>query len=326
MATTAATATNCLDHGKQPRPASPSFMMNAITDNRPGSTANPLLVVNTGHDSNTSSFITPTLVTNHQNHQGNGNTVAFENTIPEVEKQINARLAEIANQGPPLETTVTNCLDRHIPDRCQFTNHREHQYQSTYTNQNRSYNNNYNRNYKHTWENHTDRTCNNCGTKGHIAKYCTKTSILVPVVPHSYNTITQACRSKPRSSTPMESPSAGSYHPNPSHPNNITLQATNQCLCTQHSHPQPHQVAREWAKLLVTHMEEQEYNNREIENRKTYLENIKVYEGMDKQKCLPWVNQLQQAAKCSKHFTQSCSLSKSRCHSLWHSSSNPRKH
>ena len=46
-------------------------------------------------------------------------------------------------------------------------------------------------------------------------------------------------------------------------------------------------------------MEEQEYNNREIENRKTYLENIKVYEGTDKQKCFPWVNRLQQAAKCS---------------------------
>ena len=47
---------------------------------------------------------------------------------------------------------------------------------------------------------------------------------------------------------------------------------------------------KEWAKLLVTRMEEQEYNSREIENRKTYLENIEVYEGTDKQKCLPWVN------------------------------------
>ena len=170
-ATTAATAANCLDCGKQWRPASPSFMMNAIPDNQPGPTANPLLVVNTGHDGNTNSFITPTLVTNCQNCQGNGNTVAFE-----ADKQINARLVEIANQGPLLETTVTSCLDQHIPDRHQFTNHREHQYQSMYTNQNRSYTNNYNQNYKHTWENHTDRTCNNCGTKGHIAKYCTKTS------------------------------------------------------------------------------------------------------------------------------------------------------
>ena len=55
----------------------------------------------------------------------------------------------------------------------------------------------------------------------------------------------------------------------------------------------------EWAKLLVIHMEEQEYNNREIESRKTYFENIEVYEGTDKQKCVPWVNRLRQAAKCS---------------------------
>ena len=96
-ATTVATVADHLDHGKQPRPASPSFTMNAIPDNWPGVTANPLLVVNTGHDGNKNSFITSTLVTNHQNHQGNGNTVAFENTIPEADKQINGRLTEIAN-------------------------------------------------------------------------------------------------------------------------------------------------------------------------------------------------------------------------------------
>ena len=102
-------------------------MMNAIPDNQPGPTMNPLLMVNTGQDGNTNSFITPTLVINCQNHQGNGNTVAFENTIPETDKQINARLIEIANQGPSLETMATNCPDRHIPDRSQYTNHREHQ-------------------------------------------------------------------------------------------------------------------------------------------------------------------------------------------------------
>ena len=170
MATTATTVANHLDCGNQLRPTSPAFTMNAIPDNRPGPTANTLLVVNTGHDGNTNSFITLTLVTNRKNRQGNGNTVAFKNIIPEADKQINARLMEIANQGPPLETTVTSCLDHHVPDRCQYTHHREHQYQSTYINQNRSYTKNYNRNYKHTWENHTDRTCNNCGTKGHITK------------------------------------------------------------------------------------------------------------------------------------------------------------
>ena len=143
-ASTVTMVTDRLDRRRQPRPTSPAFIMNIIPDNQPGPTMNPLLRVNTGQDGNTNSFITPTLVTNCQNHQGNGNTITFENTIPETDKQINARLVEIANQGPSLETTATSCPDCHIPDRCQYTNHREHQYQSMYTNQNRSYNNNYN--------------------------------------------------------------------------------------------------------------------------------------------------------------------------------------
>ena len=104
--------------------------MNTMPDNRPGPTVNPLLVVNTGHDGNTNSFITPTLATNLQNCQGNGNTITFKNIIPEADKQINTRLIEIANQGPPLETMVTSYPDHHILDRHQYTNHREHQYQS----------------------------------------------------------------------------------------------------------------------------------------------------------------------------------------------------
>ena len=209
---TVTTATDHLDCRRQLRPTSLAFMMNAIPDNRPGPATNPLLVVNTGQDGNTNSFITPTLVTNRQNRQGNRNTVTFENTIPETDKQINARLIEIANQGPSLETTVISHPDCQILDRCQYTIHGEHQYQSMYTNENRSYNNNYNRNYRQTWENHSDRNCNNCGTKGHIAKYCTKTSFWCEWC-HTATHDTQACRSKPRSSTLMESPSAGSYHP-----------------------------------------------------------------------------------------------------------------
>ena len=96
----------------------------------------------------------------------------------------------------------------------------------------------------------------------------------------------------------MESPSAGSYHPTQS-PNHHNI-SSHQPVPAHTTWPSPAPSGgKEWAKLLVTHMEEQEYNKREIENRKTYLENIKVYEGTDKQKCLPWVNQLQQAAKCS---------------------------
>ena len=98
-ACTATTATDCLNR-RRPRATSPVFMMNAIPDNRPGPTTNPLLIVNTGQDGNTNSFITPTLVTNHQNCQGNGNTVAFENTVPETDKQINARLVETSKPRP----------------------------------------------------------------------------------------------------------------------------------------------------------------------------------------------------------------------------------
>ena len=119
---TVTTATNRLDHRKQTRPTSPVFVMNTIPDNRPGPMTNPLLIVNTGQDGNTNSFITPTLATNCQNRQGNMNTVAFENTTPESDRQINARLIEIANQGPSLETMATNRQDHHVPDRRQYTN------------------------------------------------------------------------------------------------------------------------------------------------------------------------------------------------------------
>ena len=324
LASTATMATDRLDHGRQPRLMSPAFMMNAIPDNRPGTTMNPLLVVNTGQDRNTNSYITPTLVTNHQNRQGNKNTITFENTIPETDKQINARLVEIANQGPSLETPATSHPDRHILDRRQYTNHGEHQNQSMYTNQNRSYNNNYNQNYRQTWENHSDRTCNNCGTKGHIAKYCTKTSFWCQWC-HTATHDTQACRSKPRSSTPMESPSAGSYHPTQS-PNQHNT-SNHQLVPAHTTQPSPAPSGgEEWAKLLVTCMEEQEYNNREIENRKTYLENIKVYEGTDKQKMPPMGQPTTTSSQVLEYLTQSCSLSKSRGHSIWHSSSNPREY
>ena len=255
MATTVATVADPLVHGKQPRPVSPLFMMNAIPYNQPGTTANPLLIVNTGHDGNTNSFITPILATNCQNHQDNRSTVAFD-TTPEADKQINTRLAEIANQGPLLDTMVISRPDHHIPDRQQFTNQGEHQYQSTYPNQNRFYSNNYNRTYNHTWESHTNKTCNNCGTKGHIAKHCTKTSFWCQWC-HTGMHDTQACRSRPRSSTPIESPSAGSYHPTQS-PNQHNTSSHQPVLVHTTQPSLAPSGSEEWAKLLVTHMEEKE--------------------------------------------------------------------
>ena len=94
-ATTGTAVANRLDHGKQQRPASQSFMMNTIPDNWPEPTANPLLVVNTGHDGNINSFITPTLATSYQNCQGNGNTIAFENVTAQCLPWVN-RLQQAA--------------------------------------------------------------------------------------------------------------------------------------------------------------------------------------------------------------------------------------
>ena len=72
----------------------------------------------------------------------------------------------------------------------------------------------------------------------------------------------------------MESPSAGSYH---------STQSPNQHNSSNHPPASTHTTQpsptpsgnEEWAKLLVTHMEEKEYNHREKENRKAYLENMK---------------------------------------------------
>ena len=84
----------------------------------------------------------------------------------------------------------------------------------------------------------------------------------------------------------MEPPSAGSYHPTQSPTQHNT--SNHQPVPAHTTHPSPAPSgSEEWAKLLVIRMEEQEYRNREIENSKAYLENIEVYKGTDKQKCLP---------------------------------------
>ena len=268
--------------GKPHRPASPSFTMNAIEENHPGATPNPLLTVNTGGEGNDNPFNTPTLGTSHQNRPDSQNTIVFEHHIPEADRQINTHLTEIVNQGTT-ETTATTCEDHPDPERHQLNNPSDtHQYQGMYTNQ---YHRAYNRNYNHIWESYTDRTLNSCGVKGHIAKHCTKQNLSCQCC-HNTTHDTAACRSKPRSSTPMESPSAGSYHPTQSPDQHNTSGHPPAMIHTTQISPPPSEN-EEWAKLLVTCLEECEYNSREKENKKAYLENIEVYEGTEKQKCLP---------------------------------------
>ena len=52
-------------------------------------------------------------------------------------------------------------------------------------------------------------------------------------------------------------------------------------------------------KLMVTRLEQNNAETREAENQSRYLDNIEVYDGGDKTKCLTWVNRIQQAAACS---------------------------
>ena len=300
-APTAAAATiaaNHLDHGKQPRPASPSFMMNTIPDNRPGATVNLLLVVNTGHEGNTNSFITPTLVTNCQNCQDNRNTVAFKNNIPEADKQINARLAEIVTRAHHWK------LLRPVAWIAMFQTDTSSQ----------------------TTENTSIRVCTQTKIDPTLTITIETTTVLGKATPIEPTTIVVQRDTLPNTAPKHHFGASGatqphmihkladqnpgqahrwnhqvqtcSYHPAQSPNQHNTSSHQPVPAHTTQSSPAP-SGSEEWAKLLVTRMKEQEYNNREIENRKTYLENIEVYEGTDKQKCLPWVNQLQQAAKCS---------------------------
>ena len=45
-----------------------------------------------------------------------------------------------------------------------------------------------------------------------------------------------------------------------------------------------------WAKLVITRMDQTQAETREAENKNRYLENIEMYSGGDKTKCLLWVN------------------------------------
>ena len=64
----------------------------------------------------------------------------------------------------------------------------------------------------------------------------------------------------------MESPSAGSYHPTQSLTQHKMSHHYPVPAHTTQPSPAP-SGSKEWAKLLVTCMEEQEYNNREIEKK-----------------------------------------------------------
>ena len=160
------------------------------------------LTFRTANEGTANSFVVPTLPTNHQDHPETRHMVTFDTRMSTV----NQWLMDLANSTDQV-ATVTNRDDR--PDRRHQTTYirEENQQGGTY---NHRQSNNYT---SRSWENNTHHTYNSCGERGHIAKDCTKSDLWCDWC-HTRTHNMAACRSIPRStSTPLESPSRGNYHP-----------------------------------------------------------------------------------------------------------------
>ena len=268
---TATNPTDRQDRGEPTRATSPTF----ATNREP-------LMVRTASEGPGNSFVMPTFPTNRRDHQDLRNTVAF-NTRP---SSINQRLMNLANNSETA-TTATNCKNR--PDETRGPHNRE-EYQPNNSGRSRR---------QHTsetprlWENNSHCTCNSCGERGHIARECPRMDLFCNFCnTRTHNTA--VCRTKPKSSTPLESPSNGNYHPTPL---DTSIQPVVNTHLTQPS-PTP-STGEECMKLMVTRLEQNNAESKEAANQSRYLDNIELFDGSDKTKCLPWVNRVQQAAACS---------------------------
>ena len=122
---------------------------------------------------------------------------------------------------------------------------------------------------------------------------------------HTKTHDTVACKSKPKTSTPLESPSAGNYHPAPSpmsHSTSIPPEDPNKSVIPNHV-TQPSPVTSSYSedimKAWITRLDQNQAETREKQDQKRLLENIEVYDGNDKTQCLPWVNRVHQATSGS---------------------------
>ena len=104
---------------------------------------------------------------------------------------------------------------------------------------------------------------------------------------------TVACKSRPKTSTPLESPSAGDYHSAPSprsHNTSIPPEDPNKSVIRNHV-TQPSPVSSSYTedimKAWITRLDQNQVETREKQDQKRLLENIEVYDGNDKTQCLP---------------------------------------
>ena len=282
-----ATATSHAD-----RNSSPAFVLDTKRSQTP-------LMVRTSGDTLSGSFIVPTLATNSRSRPDTRNTVTFES-----KPTVNQRLMEIASST--VATTVPNREDNpniNLTTAKPTQGNDQHSHEES---RNRNYHgrNIQNHSTTRTWENsYTHRTCNSCGEKGHMQRNCTKTDLYCNFC-HTRTHDTVACKSKPKTSTPLESPSAGDYHPAPlprAHNTSIPPENPNKSVIPNHvTQPSPvSSYTEDLMKAWITRLDQNQAESREKQDQKRLLKNIEVYNGSDKTQCLPWVNRIHQATSLS---------------------------
>ena len=116
----------------------------------------------------------------------------------------------------------------------------------------------------------------------------------------------------------MESPSAGDYHPAPSprqHNTFIAPEDSNRSVVPTHltqPSPLPSAYNEDLMKAWITRLDQNNAETRETQDQKRFLDNIDVFDGEDKTKCLPWVNRVHQAATNSSMKFRKALLAKAR--------------
>ena len=237
-----------------------------------------------------------TLATDGRSHLDTRNTVTFESR-----PTVSQRLMEIASGT--VATTASSHKNCHPSAAKPTQGSDQHSHEES---RNRNYygKNNQNNSTTRTWENnYTHRTCNRCGEKGHMQRNCTKTDLYCNFCcTRTHDTV--ACKSKPKTSTPLESPSAGDYHPTPSpraHNTSIPPEDPNKSVIPNHvTQPSPvSSYTEDLMKAWITRLDQNQAESREKQDQKRLLENIEVYDGSDKTQCLPWVNRIHQATSGS---------------------------
>ena len=186
---------------------------------------------------------------------------------------INARMMEIANNGSPATATTNR------PDRQRHWN--------------------FNRGFMET------RSCHGCGEQGHLIKNCPNRPYCSHCKTNTHST--DQCRFKtiatwnqaqPLASTPAESPGAGGYHPVQSPAGAYTgtgFPATSQIPNASPANTSTQDVV---LQAFMTKLEENNIQSERTEDRRRMLDKLDTFYGEDKSKCLPWINMVEQTAKC----------------------------